>query len=225
MVGRCGIGSGVTPKPEAAIVQEIVAHAALTAALLSGATEPGPPDEELRLPRPTLIADVAVVGGATVLVTLLNPDVRRGVFARGSVDTVLENFRHPWRRAVLGARADGDGFFTNYVSHPVAWGMLGVYLRKRGYSRGGALLFSQVHSVAWEYVIEGSFQPPSGKDLVTNFVSSSVAIYVLYGLMARDRVGEEPPRVSLLLGPHVPPGPSGPAGEAGGMALGISLAL
>lgn len=130
---------------------------------------------------PSIGSDVLRIGGVTALVTLINPDVRKGVFTQGSLSHIAQNFRYPVRRAIEGGREDDDAFIHNRIAHPLSWGGMGYYLRRQGYSRPGALLFTQVHSVVWEYVIEGSFQKPSGKDLVTNFVSSAVGVWLLPG--------------------------------------------
>lgn len=132
-----------------------------------------------------LATDVFVVGGLTAFYSVVNPSVRRGVFTEGSLAEIARNFRYPIRRAIEGARADQDPFGTNYVAHPLSWGILGFYLKERGYSNWSALIFSQVHSVVWEYVIEGSYQLPSGKDLITNFVGASFAIWVVHDLVGR----------------------------------------
>lgn len=150
-----------------------------------------------RGPHPTLATDLALVGGGTVLVALLNPDVRGGVFEEGSLGHVVDNFRSPIRRALEGGREDDDHFVHNRIAHPLTWGGLGYYLRERGYSRRDALLFTQAHSVLWEYVIEGSFQKPSAKDLATNFTASAAAVYLLHGRLSPSA---EPPGVQLRVG-------------------------
>lgn len=146
--------------------------------------------------RPSIGSDVVKIGGVTALVTLINPDVRTGVFTQGSLSHIAQNFRHPVRRAVEGGREDDDAFIHNRIAHPLSWGGMGYYLHRQGYSRPGALLFTQVHSVVWEYVIEGSFQKPSGKDLVTNFVSSAVGVWLLPGGLSPS---VDPPGLSYEL--------------------------
>lgn len=150
-----------------------------------------------RGPHPTLATDLALVGGGTVLVALLNPDVRGGVFGDGSVGHVADNFRHPIRRALEGGREDDDHFVHNRIAHPLSWGGMGYYLRERGYSRRDALIFTQAHSVVWEYVIEGSFQKPSAKDLATNLTASAAAIFLLHGRLSPSG---DPPGVQFRVG-------------------------
>jgi len=167
------------------------------AAVSSPDTAAGDPAVVPRAPHPTLATDLGVIGGLTALVTVLNPDVRTGILQEGSLGRVADNFRSPVRRALEGGREDDDHFVHNRISHPLSWGGMGYYLRERGYSRVDALLFTQAHSVVWEYVIEGSFQKPSGKDLVTNFTSSLAAIFLLHDRLAAS---SDPPGVQVRIG-------------------------
>ena len=62
-------------------------------------------DDAARLAsRSSIGRNVVLIGGATALVTLANPDVRRGVFTEGSLSHIAHNFRHPVRRAIEGGR-------------------------------------------------------------------------------------------------------------------------
>jgi hypothetical protein len=131
---------------------------------------------------PRLLTDVLVVGTTTGVWSLLNPGVRSGILEHGSVRHIADNFRRPIRRAIEGAREDNDLVTTNYVAHPVSWGMLALYLKERGYSNASALAFTQAHSVLWEYVIEGAYMKPSGKDLIANVVGTTLALYVVHGV-------------------------------------------
>jgi hypothetical protein len=150
-----------------------------------------PPDSAPTL-RPRVVRDAVVIGSGTVAYSLLlNPGVRSGLRAEASLAMVLANLALPVHRAVQGAREDQDSFATNYVAHPVTWGLLGMYLKDRGYSSLGAFAFTQVHSMWWEYVIEGSYMKPSGNDLVMNFVGAGVAIYVLHGMSERAAARED----------------------------------
>ncbi len=142
------------------------------------------PSEEAK-PGPRLLTDVMVVAAATATHSLAYPKVRERLRDRASWDMVWQNLKSPIRRAKEGGSGDVDPFVTNYVVHPLSWGMLGLYLKERGYSDVSALAFSQAHSFAWEYIIEGSYQKPSSKDLLTNAVSSAVAIYWLHDLSER----------------------------------------
>jgi hypothetical protein len=165
------------------------------------AVVPGPP------PGPRLFTDLVVVGGFTAFYTVANPSVRTGFFSQGSFGEVIANFRSPLRRAIEGAREDQDPFVTNYVAHPVSWAFLGLYLKERGHSGLSALLFSQAHSVVWEYVIEGKYQKPSGKDLITNLAGASFAIFAAHGLAERAAQREDKrlvDRLALLLNPLRP---------------------
>lgn len=142
-------------------------------------------EQDTPKPVPNLRKDIFVVGSVTLLFSAVQPSVRQGIMQRGSIGEIGRNLGSPIRRAVEGAREDVDPFLTNYVAHPVSWAIVGLYLKDRGYSNLGALLFSQVHSVAWEYVIEGSYQKPSGKDLVSNLAGAGAAVYILHPLADR----------------------------------------
>lgn len=166
----------------------------------AGPTEPaagvpaGDPDgeeAESARPAPRLFTDIAVVGGLTAFHSLAYPDVRRPLLSEGSFGNVLRNFASPIRRAREGWAEDDGSFATNFVAHPLSWGMMGLYLKERGYSNASALLFTQVHSIAWEYVVEGLYQKPSGLDMVTNLTSASTAIFVLHAVAERAARREE----------------------------------
>lgn len=185
--------------------------------------EPGSlsPEEAARPASPDLVRDAALLTLGTTGYAVLRDKQRRGMFRRGSFANVLENFKHPIRRA-LDSR-DNDSFLTNYVAHPLTWGGIALYLKSEGYSDLGALALSQAHSVYWEYVIEGSYVLPSGRDMVTNFVSVA---FVIYGLplvtgdlfpaasaTPPETPGREPARLSLA--PPVVAGPDGPRLQLG----------
>lgn len=166
---------------------------------------------------PRLLTDAVRLAVVTAAWAAISPNVRGGILDSGSLANVVTNFRHPIRRAIEGGRADHDLFTTNYLAHPLSWAAVGLYLRGRGYSRPGAFVFSQLHSVAWEYVVEGSYMKPSGKNLITNAVGAASAIYWLDGRlpMVSRAVGREH-RATVRLG-AVPRG--------GGPALGVTLSV
>ena len=175
-----------------------------------GAASPADPDDSITAataPSPRLLSDVLRVGAVTTAWAALNPSVRSGVLDRGSLSHVVANFRNPVRRAIAGAREDRDPFTTNYVAHPLSWALLGLYLRERGYARGTALLFTQVHSVTWEYVIEGSYMKPSGNDLLANLAGAAIAVYwskgASHGAVERAET-RLPNRLLALLSPLGP---------------------
>jgi len=129
--------------------------------------------------------DVAVVSAATCVYVLVLSDTRQRIFHEASIKKVWQNFKDPVNRAIQGGKMDHNSFWINYVAHPVSFAGLGLYLKERGYSNGGALLFSQTLNIVWEYVIEGSMWLPSGKDLITDLCGSLAAIYVLAPLSDR----------------------------------------
>lgn len=61
---------------------------------------------------------------------------------------------------------DVDNTFVNYVLHPVAGSETHLLARRRGWSFGEAFLFDVFSSVAWEYVFENLYEPPSRVDLM-----------------------------------------------------------
>lgn len=134
---------------------------------------------------PGIAADVALLGGITLAYSLVHPNVRPGMLEEGSIGEVVANFRRPIRRALEGKAEDTDSFWTNNVAHPLSWAVVGMYLKERGYSSSSALLLSQLHSITWEYIIEGSYKKPSGRDLVANLAGSSLAILAVYELSER----------------------------------------
>lgn len=129
----------------------------------------------------SLWTDTALLLGGTLVYTAIHPHVRPRMLERGSLANIRDNFTDPVGRALRGT--DRDPFFVNYVSHPVTWGGTAGLLRARGHSPLEAFAVSQGHSVLWEYVIEGSFAVPSGRDMVTNFVSAAVEVFVLHPLL------------------------------------------
>ncbi|HSQ34575.1 MAG TPA: DUF3943 domain-containing protein, partial [Candidatus Binatia bacterium] len=126
-----------------------------------------------------LLQDAAIVSAVTCVYVLVLSDTRRRIFREASMEKVWKNFADPIRSAIDGGKMDHNGFWINCVAHPLSFACLGLYLKERGYSNGGALLFSQTVNVIWEYVIEGSLWLPSGKDLISDLCGSLAAIYVL----------------------------------------------
>lgn len=170
---------------------------------------------ETRSPR--ILTDAVRLAGVTTVWAAISPNVRGSILDSGSVGNIVANFRSPIRRAIEGGRADHDLFTTNYVAHPLSWAVIGLYLRGRGYSRPGAFLFSQLHSMAWEYVVEGSYMKPSGKDLITNAVGAATAIYWLDGrLPSVGRIVGKEHRATVRVG-SVP--------RSGRSTLGVTLTV
>lgn len=126
-----------------------------------------------------LLQDVAIVSAVTCAYVLVLPDTRERIFREASISKVWENFKDPVNSAIEGGKMDHNSFWINYVGHPVSFACLGLYLKERGYSNGGALLFTQTLNIVWEYVLEGSMWKPSGKDVITDLCGSLAAIFVL----------------------------------------------
>jgi hypothetical protein len=126
-----------------------------------------------------LLQDVAIVSAVTCVYVLVLPDTRRRIFHEASIEKVWRNLKDPIHNAIQGGKQDHNSFWINCIAHPVSYAGLGLYLKERGYSNGGALFFSQTLNIVWEYVIEGSMWLPSGKDLITDLCGSLAAIYIL----------------------------------------------
>ena len=126
-----------------------------------------------------LLLDAAVVGAAVCAYVLVIPDTRRRIFREASLDKVWQNFRYPFYSAREGGRKDHNGFWVNYVGHPLSYMALGLFLKERGYTNLETLAFTQAVNIIWEYVIEGSMWQPSSKDLVSDLGGSLAAVYVM----------------------------------------------
>ncbi len=131
-----------------------------------------------------LLLDAAVVGAAVCAYVLVIPDTRRRIFREASLEKVWQNFRYPFYSAREGGRKDHNGFWVNYVGHPLSFMALGLFLKERGYNNLETLAFTQAVNVIWEYVIEGSMWQPSSKDLVSDLGGSLAAVYVMAPLSA-----------------------------------------
>lgn len=177
-----------------------------------------PEDPDARPGRnPNLLRDGGLLLGGTTAYAMARDKHRGRILGHGSVDNVLANFRRPVGRARAGS--DEDSFLTNYVSHPLTWGSIALYLKHQGYSDHGAFALSQAHSVFWEYVVEGSYTTPSGRDMVTNFFSAAAVVYGL-PLLVGDlfpspepgAADDAPPADGLrvTLAPPLTTGPGGP---------------
>lgn len=138
--------------------------------------------------KPDLLLDAAVVGAAVCAYVLVIPDTRRRIFREASLARVRQNFSYPFHSAREGGRKDHNGFWVNYVGHPLSFMALGLFLKERGYSNLETLAFTQTVNILWEYVIEGSMWQPSSKDLVSDLGGSLAAVYVMAPLAA---IGEK----------------------------------
>lgn len=169
------------------MIQECVVAAALASCAagepelpdtLDAEAEAEAPASAVRDESPSVLVDHAAVYGATLVYAAAYGHVRNQLLEKGSWSNIADNFRDPIGRAIEGARNDNDPFETNYIAHPVTWGLVGYFFRSRGHGFLPSLLMSQGHSVFWEYVIEGSYAKPSGKDLITNFVGAGLGILI-----------------------------------------------
>ena len=126
-----------------------------------------------------LLLDAAVVSAVTCAYVLVLPDTRQRIFREASIRKVWENFKCPVWSAREGGRRDHNGFWINYVGHPLSYLALGLYLQERGYGSLETLAFTQAVNVIWEYVIEGSMWLPSSKDLFSDLCGSLAAVFIV----------------------------------------------
>jgi len=129
-----------------------------------------------------LLIDIAITCGVTFSYILIIKDLRENIFTRYSFCQVIENFKDPINRAIEGSKTDMSHYLTNYVGHPLSFAGLALYLKARDYSNLEAIIFTQLHSILWEYVIEGGIWYPSGKDLITDFIGAMAGIYLFHPL-------------------------------------------
>jgi hypothetical protein len=133
-------------------------------------------------PRPPVLRDAALAAAASAAVALAKPDIRRAILRDGRLSHVLDNFAHPVTQVRAGTRRDSDPFWINDVAHPASFALEGLYLKRAGYRDGAAFAFTQVHSVLWEFVVEGCAFEPSGKDLLADAAGAAAGIWVIHPL-------------------------------------------
>ena len=132
-----------------------------------------------------MVRDAALAAAASSAVAFGKPDIRRAILRDGRVGNVIENFAHPIAQVRAGTRRDSDPFWINNVAHPMSFAAEALYLKREGYDDGTAFLFTQVHSVLWEFVVEGCAFEPSGKDLAMDAAGAAAAIWVVHPLLRR----------------------------------------
>jgi hypothetical protein len=131
------------------------------------------------------LEDVGVAAAGTLAVAALKPDIRAALAREARLSNVVRNFAHPIERVRSGTRRDSDPFWVNGVAHPGLFALEALYLKRRGYGDGRAFVFTQVHSVLWEFAVEGSAFEPSGKDLLADAAGAAAALWVLRPLAQR----------------------------------------
>ncbi len=153
----------------------------LLAAWLSQEAAPAPEEK-----RPRLLVDIAIAAGASGAIALGKSDIRHALARDASFSNIVENFAHPIRQVRIGTDRDSDPFWVNNIAHPGLFALEGVWLKHRGYGSAQAFLFTQVHSVVWEFAIEGSAFEPSGKDLIADAAGAALGIWVVWPLLHRE---------------------------------------
>ncbi len=140
-----------------------------------------------------------MAAAASAVVALGKPDIRRAIFEEGRFSNVVENFAHPIRQVRAGTRLDDNPFLVNYVAHPGLFALEGLLLKRRSYSDRAAFLFTQVHSIVWEFVIEGCAFEPSGKDLLADAAGAALGIWVIHPLLKPQPA--TPPKAEVAVTP------------------------
>jgi hypothetical protein len=158
----------------------------LLATVLLESTVLAPSPERMH---PKLIVDIGLAAGVSAIVAVGKPDIRQAIFDDGSLSNIAENFAHPVRQVRIGTQRDSDPFWVNNLAHPGLFAIEGFWLKHRGYRSGAAFLFTQVHSVIWEFAVEGSAFEPSGKDLIADAAGAAVGIWVIWPILHRASAG------------------------------------
>ncbi len=166
------------------------------------------------------LVDVGVATASSAAIAFGKSDIRRALQRDARLSNVFENFAHPVRQIRLGTQRDSDPFWVNNVAHPGLFALEALYLKRRGYGNGSAFLFTQVHSVLWEFAVEGSAFEPSGKDLVADAAGAALGIWVLHPVAARasQRIADGRGRVWDHVARWLDP-VSGIAGRRGGAVV------
>ena len=89
---------------------------------------------------------------------------------------------------------DGDGWFLNYVGHPIMGAHMYIFARHQGYKFYEAFGFSTMGSLVWEYAFEGPFERVSTSDMLVTSTLGSVfgeALYFLYRKIDRSKAGSK----------------------------------
>jgi uncharacterized protein DUF3943 len=79
-----------------------------------------------------------------------------------------------WLHNVQSPQWDKDDWFVNYVGHPYVGAIYYTRARERGFSKGGAFVFSTVASTAYEFGVEALFERPSYQDLIVTPVAGAL---------------------------------------------------
>lgn len=133
-----------------------------------------------------LLTDLGVAAAGTLTIAALKPDIRQALSRDARFSNVVRNFSHPIEQVRIGTRRDSDPFWVNGVAHPGLFALEALYLKRRGHSDIGAFVFTQAHSLLWEFAVEGSAFEPSGKDLVADAAGAAAGIWLLRPLAERS---------------------------------------
>jgi hypothetical protein len=147
------------------------------------------------------VVSVAVLGAqiATLSVLTQFPATSTG-WGEGSFDNIL---RHDFQGPVW----DGDPWYWNFVTHPMAGAEYYLLARNRGQPWYTSLAYAAAMSAFWEGVTEAYYERPSGQDLLVTPLTGSLIGEVRYQvsrhLLGGRGLDAEPWRVvvAILLDP------------------------
>lgn len=120
------------------------------------------------------VVSVALLGAQIVTLSILTqfPATSTG-WGEGSFDNIL---RHDFQGPVW----DGDPWYWNYVTHPLAGAEYYLLARNRGVSWYWSLAYAAGMSAFWEGVTEAYYERPSGQDLLVTPLAGSFIGEVRY---------------------------------------------
>jgi hypothetical protein len=83
----------------------------------------------------------------------------------------FENFKKAF---TMPPAFDDDGWFYNYLSHPLMGSETYLRAREAGYGYFGCFLFSSAMSISWEFFLESWTERPSIQDLLITSTTGSL---------------------------------------------------
>lgn len=113
-----------------------------------------------------------MIGGLSV-----SGSVEREMGAGTSEERFFRNMKKPIISLKEGWERDQNSFWINYVGHPGEFFLLSNYMKTLGASDKEAFLLAKFVNFTWEYIYEGTYVPPSPKDLISDIVGAITGIY------------------------------------------------
>jgi hypothetical protein len=130
------------------------------------------------------VVSVALLGAQIVTLSVLTqfPASSTG-WGDGSFDNIL-------RHDLEGPLWDGDPWYWNYVTHPLAGAEYYLLARNRGATWYGSLGYAAGMSAFWEGVTEAYYERPSGQDLLVTPLAGAIIGEVRYQVKAHLLEGQ-----------------------------------